>query len=145
VSSELRGTWSDGWYVVPHQVLFRDLDPYSHVNNAVFLSYFEMGRALLWFDVTGRRGARDLDFIVARAEVDYKQQLGLEPIEICTSIGEIRNTSFDWLHEIRKGSRSEVVATGRVVCVLYDWARGSKKSIDDDLRRKLTACSPQRS
>lgn len=145
MSSDIRGVWRDAWYVVPHQVLFRDLDPYSHVNNAVFLSYFEFGRALLWFDITGKRGARDLDFIVARAEVDYKLQLGLEPIEICTRIGEIRNTSFEWLHEVRKGDGTEVVATGRVVCVLFDWARGSKKSIDDDLRRKLSTCTAERS
>jgi len=145
VSSDIRGEWRGGWYVVPHQVLFRDLDPYSHVNNAVFLSYFEMGRALLWFDITGKRGARDLDFILARNEIDYKQQLALEPIEICTRIGAIRNTSFEWLHEVRRNGGTEVAASGRVVCVLYDWARASKKSIDDDLRRKLTACTAEKS
>lgn len=145
MSSEFRGAWRDGWYVVPHHVVFRDLDPYGHVNHAVFLSYFEWARALLWFDITGRRGARELDFIVARAECDYRVQLGIEPIEICTRIGEIRNTSFEFVSEIRKGEKNEVAATGRVVVVLFDWARQSKKTIDDDLRRKLTACSPEES
>ena len=145
MSSELRGAWRDGWYVVPHHVVFRDLDVYGHVNNAVFLTFFEWARTLLWFEITGRRGARELDFIVARAECDFKLQLDLEPIEVCAAIGAIRNTSFEVLHEIRTQNGTQVAATGKVVVVLYDWARQSKSVISDELRRKLTACSQPRS
>jgi acyl-CoA thioester hydrolase len=145
VSSELRGEWRDGWYVVPHHVVFRDLDPYGHVNNAVYLTYFEWARALLWFDLTGRRGPRDLDFIVARAECDFRRQLGIEPIEIATRVADIGTSSFAFVYEIRKNAGSEVAATGKVVVVLFDWARQSKRPIDDELRRKLSACSPQES
>ena len=145
MSSEFRGEWRDGWYVVRHHVLFRDLDPFGHVNNAVFLTYFELARTLLWFDITGLSGARDIGFIVARAEIDFKKQIDLETIEICVRVGAIRNSSFDWLYEIRKNNGTEIAATGRVVVVLYDWARQSKLAIDDELRRKLNACSRQES
>lgn len=141
MSSDFRGAWRGGWYVVPHHVLFRDLDPFGHVNNAVFFTYFEWARTLLWFDLTGQRGARDIGFIVARASCDFKKQLALEPIEICVRIGEIRNTSFSWVYEIRKPESGEVAATGEVVVVLFDWARQSKTVITDELRRKLTECS----
>ena len=141
MSSEFRGAWRDGWYAVPHHVLFRDLDPFGHVNNAVFFTYFEWARTLLWFDLTGQRGARDIGFIVARASCDFKKQLALEPIEICVRVGEIRNTSFSWVYEIRKPESGEVAATGEVVVVLFDWARQSKTVITDELRRKLTECS----
>jgi acyl-CoA thioester hydrolase len=145
VSSEFRGEWRDGWYVVPHHVLFRDLDPFGHVNNAVFLTYFEWARTLLWFDLTGKRGAREIGFIVARAECDFKRQLDFEPIDICVRVGAIRNTSFDFVYEIRKNAGSEIAATGRVVVVLYDWAQQSKRTVDAALRRKLEACRPEES
>jgi len=145
VSSEFRGEWRDGWYVVPHHVLFRDLDPFGHVNNAVFLTYFEWARTLLWFDITGKRGAREIGFIVARAECDFKRQLDFEPIDICVRVGAIRNTSFDFVYEIRKNAGAEIAATGRVVVVLYDWAQQSKRTVDDELRRKLEACRPEES
>lgn len=141
----MRGEWRDGWYVVPHHVLFRDLDPFGHVNNAVFLTYFEWARTLLWFDITGKRGARDIGFIVARAECDFLRQLDFEPIDICTRVGEIRNTSFDFVYEIRKNDGAELAAKGRVVVVLFDWARQSKIAVDQELRRKLIACSAERS
>lgn len=136
-----RGEWRNGWFVVRHDVEFRDIDAYGHVNNAVFLSYFEKARTLLWFHLTGKSSARDLDFIVARTEVDYRRQVALEAIEICLRIGEVRNTSFETVYEIRQNGGNEVAAAGRVVVVLFDWARQSKMEIDDDLRRTLAECS----
>jgi len=134
------GTWRDGWFVVPHQVVLSDLDAFGHVNNAVFFRYLEWGRTLLWFAATGAREPREITFIVAHADCDYRRQLGVEPIEIATRIGEIRNSSFEFLAEIRKEG-GEVAATSKVVVVLFDWARQSKMSIDETLRRKLTECS----
>lgn len=141
MSSDARGEWRDGWYVVPHQVLFRDLDPFGHVNNAVFFTYFEWARTLLWFEVTGIRGPREIGFIVAHASCDFRRQIGLEPIDICTRIKDMRRTSLDFDYEIRKQNGNEVAATGKVTVVLFDWARQSKVEITDELRRKLAAWS----
>jgi acyl-CoA thioester hydrolase len=138
------GEWRDGWHVVPHQVIFRDLDAFGHVNNAVFFTYFEWGRALYWFALTGKSAPGDIDFIVARAECDFKQQISLETIEICTRIGEMRSSSFDFHCELRKRG-GEVAAVGKVVVVLFDWARQSKVAISDELRRKVAVCNPDAS
>ena len=126
----------EGWYVAPYRVLFRDLDSFGHVNNAVYFTYFEHARTLLWFELTGGSAARDVSFIVARAECDFRQQLGMEPIDICVRIGEMRSTSFDFVYEIRKGG-GQVAAVGKVVVVLFDWQKQSKVTISDDLRRKV--------
>ena len=142
MSLQLRGEWRNGWFVVPYSVIFRDIDVYGHVNNAVYLTYFEIARALLWFELSGRAPvARGLDFIVARAEIDFKKQVSLEEIEICIRVGEMRTTSFDTLYEIRKPASGEVAATGKVTVVLFDWARQSKMPISDALRRKVAECS----
>jgi acyl-CoA thioester hydrolase len=135
VPEQFRGTWRDGWYVVPYQVIFRDVDAYGHVNNAVFFTYFEWARTLLWFELSGFGGATDIGFIVAHAECDFRQQIELEAIEIRVRVGEMRNTSFDTHYEIRKKGGTEIVV------VLYDWARDSKMSISDELRRKVNECS----
>ena len=135
-ATNARGTWRDGWHVVRHQVLFRDLDAFGHVNNAVFFTYFEWGRALYWFALTGRSEPRDIAFIVAHAQCDFRRQIGLEEIEIRTRIGEMRGSSFDFHTEIRT-AQGELAAEGKVVVVLWDWARQSKIAIDDVLRRKI--------
>jgi acyl-CoA thioester hydrolase len=139
--SEMRGEWRDGWYIVPHHVIFRDLDPFGHVNNSVFFTYFEWARALLWWEITGVRGPREIGFIVAHAACDFRSQLGLEPIDICVRISDMRTTSMVFLHEIRKQNGNDVAASGKVIVVLFDWARQSKVQITDELRRKVAAWS----
>lgn len=126
----------EGWYVAPYRVMLSDLDSFGHVNNAVYFTYFEHARTLLWFELSGGSAARDISFIVARAECDFRQQVGMEPIDICVRIGEMRSTSFDFLHEIRKGD-GQVAAAGKVVVVLFDWQKQSKVAISDDFRRKV--------
>lgn len=137
IPNPFRGSWRNGWFVVPHHVLFSDVDAFGHVNNAVFFTYFEWGRTQLWFELTEWGGATDIGFIVARAECDFRQQLVMEPIEIWTRIGAIGNTSMEFLAEIRRNGGHEVAATGKVVVVLYDWARQSKIPVGDELRRKI--------
>jgi acyl-CoA thioester hydrolase len=137
ISEQFRGKWRDGWHVVPHQVLFRDLDAFGHVNNATFFTFFEWGRAQLWWELIGSDRPQDIGFIVAHAQCDFRMQVGLEPIEIATRIGEMRNSSADFHCEIRKANGYDVAATGKVVVVLWDWARQSKVPISDELRRKV--------
>lgn len=129
--------WTGGWYVVPWQVIFRDVDAFGHVNNAVYLTYFEWARAQLWFELNGGGLPSDIGFIVARAEIDFLLQIGMEPIEIAVRIGEMRTTSFETLYEIRKAGGEQLAATGRVVVVLFDWKTQSKTPIGDELRRKV--------
>ena len=137
--------WENGWFVVPWQVIFRDIDAFGHVNNAVYLTYFEWARAQLWFALTGAAGVpSDIGFIVARAEIDFKLQIGMEPIDICVRVGAIRNTSFDTHYEIRKRSRGQVAATGLVVVVLFDWKAQTKVPVSDALRQKVNAFQQER-
>lgn len=131
--------WQGGWFVVPWQVIFRDIDAFGHVNNAVYLTYFEWARAQLWFSLTGGSLPSDIGFIVARAECDFRQQIALEPIDICVRIGDMRNTSFETLYEIRRDGGRQLAATGRVVVVLFDWQKQTKMPLSDEFRAKVRA------
>lgn len=132
-----KGEWRDGWFVVPYDVPFRDIDYFGHVNNAIFLSYFEWARTLLWFELTGGGAPADIGFIVARAEIDFKAQIRMEAIEIAVRVGAMRNTSLDFIYEIRKNGGGQIAATGTVVVVLFDWETRAKRPIPEELRRSI--------
>jgi acyl-CoA thioester hydrolase len=136
-----KGTMRDGWYVVPMDVTFRDIDAFGHVNNAVFFTYFESARTALWFHLTGGKDAYDIGFIVARAECDFKAQIRMEPIEVLVRISEMRTTSLDFVYEIRKATDGALAAIGKVVVVLFDWTTRTKKPIDDELRSRVAGLS----
>ena len=129
--------WEGGWYVVPWQVIFRDIDTFGHVNNAVYLTYFELARTSMWLALTGGSDSKDVGFIVARTECDFRHQLSMEPIEIRVRIGDMRTTSFDTLYEIWTAAGRQLAATGRVVVVLFDWDKQQKTRITDELRDRV--------
>jgi acyl-CoA thioester hydrolase len=116
--------------------MFRDVDTFGHVNNAVFFSYFEHARTRYWLELTGRGDIQGVTFIVARAECDFKTQIALEPLDLLVRIGEMRGSSFDFLNEIRKADGT-VAASGKVVAVHYDWETQSKVAITDEFRRRV--------
>lgn len=130
--------WRDGWYVVPYEVTWRDLDAMGHVNNAVYFTYFEWARTRYWFDLQAASSVADIGFIVARAECDFRSELNLsERIEIAVRIGEMRSSSLDFVYRIRKWGGEEVVAEGKVVVVLFSWEKRAKLPIDEGLRRRI--------
>jgi acyl-CoA thioester hydrolase len=127
--------WSDGWFVVPYEVVWRDLDALGHVNNAVFFTYFEIARTKLWFDLLGGSSVSDISFIVVRAECDFRREMQLgERFEIRTRIGSMGTTSIEFLSEIRKGDGEDVAASGRTVGVLFSWEKRSRLPIPEELR-----------
>ena len=136
--AQARSGWRDGWYVVPYQVTFRDVDFFGHVNNAVYFTFFEWGRTKYWLDLMGTTQPDAIGFIVAHADCDFRRQLDFgQEIEICTKIGELRNRSLDFLCEIRKSHGGEVAATGKVVVVMFDWVTQKAVPIDADLRARI--------
>jgi acyl-CoA thioester hydrolase len=136
-----RGAWKDAWYVVPYDVPFRDIDYFGHVNNAIYLTYFEIARTELWFSITGGSEPADITFIVARAECDFRRPIHMERIDIAVRIAEMRNSSLDFVYEIRKSRGDELAATGKVTVVMFGWTTRSKIPIGDDLRRRVEQCS----
>ena len=134
--------WESGWFRVPSEVRWRDLDGLGHVNNAVFFSFFEWARTKYWLALRERSAPspESIEFIVAHAECDFIRQLGLlEQIETLVRVGEIRTSSFDFEYEIRRIEGNELVATGKVVAVHYSWSKNAKAPIGDDLRSRIRA------
>jgi len=126
------------------QVRFRDLDALGHVNNAVFLTYFESARIAYWLHATRRQGLGALDMILARAEVDYRSPLGYgESVEIsvgCTSLGR---SSFVLEGDMHERGSARLVAESRKVLVHYDHASGRSRPLPDELRRLILEQDPE--
>ena len=76
-------------------VRFGDLDPQGHVNQAVFLTYFESGRVAMFRNHDLGIGVPGVTFVMVRMEVDYMKELHWPgTIEIGTGIAEFGRSSF---------------------------------------------------
>lgn len=117
------------------QVRYGDLDTLGHVNNAAYLTYFELGRVLFFRKYLPDFDAGNVRFVIARAEIDFKKSITIEE-KVCleTSLDSVGNTSFTFLHRLTNQDVSEVYATGKIIAVSIDENRKPSK-VPDELRR----------
>jgi acyl-CoA thioester hydrolase len=125
-------------------VRFADMDAMGHVNNAVYLTYFEAARMAYWMHVTGRDDLSDMDMILARAEVDFRSPLvAPESIEVGVGCASIGRTSFVLEQDMHERKTGRLVAEARKVLVHYDYNARRAVPIGEDLRRKILAQDPE--
>lgn len=107
------------------QIRFNDIDVMGHVNNAVYLTFFELGR-MTYFNEVFKNSIdwKKEGIILAKAEVDFRIPLRLEDKSLikvkCSRIG---NKSFDFSYQVVKNNAGieEICATGITVMVCYNY------------------------
>ena len=103
---------------VPEIVRFGDLDPQGHVNQAVFLTYFETGRVAMFRTKDLGIGVPGLTFVMVRMEVDYMKELHWPgSIEIGTGIAEFGRSSFKASQAIFRDGVCAAVGKATLVCM----------------------------
>jgi acyl-CoA thioester hydrolase len=94
----------------PHRITdnirFGDLDPQGHVNQAVYLTYFETGRVAMFRLPDLGIGVPGLTYVMARMEVDYVKELHWPgSITIGTGVAEFGRSSFTTAYAAPPASR----------------------------------------
>jgi acyl-CoA thioester hydrolase len=115
---------------------YADYDTKGHVNNAVYLTYFEIARVRAWLDAVG--GSPDAPFILAEATVRYLRPAMIgTPLDIEITTSEVRNKAWVWRYRILDGRDEVLVAEGQTVQVMYDYDARRSVEIPADVRAGL--------
>lgn len=116
-------------YKTPISIRFSDMDAYGHVNNAVYLTYFEIARSNYWREVI-KWNWNENGIILGRSEINYLKPLTLNDEIACyVRTTRIGTSSFDVMHVLVKitPNGEEICTTGKTVCISYDY--GANKSV----------------
>ena len=130
---------TDYKYKAPIAIRFSDIDAVGHVNNAIYLTYFEVARFGYWRDVTGWN-LHVNGVIVARSEVTYLKPIALEDEVYCyVRVTRIGNSSFDVMHVLVKNTPhgEEICTTGKTVCISYDYTANKSVPIPERERQRM--------
>jgi acyl-CoA thioester hydrolase len=125
----------------PHRVTdnirFADLDPQGHVNQAVFLTYFESGRVAMFRNSDLGIGVPGATFVLVRMEVDYMRELHWPgTIEIGTGITGFGRSSFTAAQAIFRDG--VCAASGRAVMVCMDVATRKARPLPEEAIARLS-------
>jgi len=130
-------------FVHEERVRFGDLDAMRHLNNVVFLRYFETARiAYLRELVPGHDPAApeqgEVGLIFAECQINYRSPVVFdELVEVRCSVGEVRRSAFQMQFEMRVGER--LAADGSGWLVGFDYVEQKAAPLGDRLRDALTA------
>jgi acyl-CoA thioester hydrolase len=130
-------------YEHPVEVRFVDTDAFGHVNNAVYLSYFEAARAGYYAAVAGTpfgtgEHARERTFVIAEAHIVYRAAAYFgERLLVGVRFSWTGRTSFGLEYVVRAEASpvapARVVADGASTQVMFDLARNRVMRVPADL------------
>jgi acyl-CoA thioester hydrolase len=124
-----------------------DMDAFSHVNNVIYIRWFETARIELFIELWGGNGINLQEIldgdgvgpILANFNINYHLPL-LYPdiVHINTRISKVGNSSFGVSHQLfSKNNRNKIIASADSVVVMYNYQKGEKFLLKDDQIKKL--------
>ena len=136
-----------GTLLIRHRisVRFSDCDPLGHVNNAVYSTYLEQTRIVLWRAQAGielRRaalGQGSEGFILARTEIDFRSEAHEgDELEVRLMLDRFGRTSASYSYEIVDVPTGRVVVDAKSVQVWYDYAAKKPVLLTEELKQRLS-------
>lgn len=114
------------------QIYWRDMDAYGHVNNGVYLRWFEEVRVQMFAEVL----PSDILHMLVKAEINYRAAMEYPgDAQIACSVISSGNTSLTLGFEITQQTANgkKTVCDGSGVVVLWDNNQQTKRSVSDFL------------
>jgi acyl-CoA thioester hydrolase len=126
-------------HVLQMPVRWGDMDALGHVNNIVYLQYFEQSR-IEWAESLGRAlDQKGESMILLKSIVTYLKPL-VYPAELVVRLyaGPVGGTSFTLYNDlIVKGEEATPVAEGEFVIVWFDYRINKSAKVPQALRALL--------
>jgi acyl-CoA thioester hydrolase len=126
-------------YTVQVPMRWSDMDAYGHVNNVVFLQYFEMARVDLFFErasLEERTGLRR-GTVVAAHDIQYKLPVvySPRPLDVQIWVSEVRAAAFRCHYEVF--DHENLAVTGSTLLVPFDFSFNRPRRLTPDEKEFL--------
>ncbi len=131
----------DFHFFIEFPVRFSDVDSMGHVNNAVYLTYFEEAR-IHYFKNLIKLKLNDkplIDIIVLETRCAYRSPAFFgETIRIHSRVSWMRSKVTEMQYLITDVQTGRKVADGASILVPYDYRTGQSVPVPDDVRKAVS-------
>lgn len=122
---------------VPILLRYRDIDTLGHLNQSLYHTFLEEARTAVVLEVLGDG---DVEFVLARVELDHKREVLLADREVFAEawVEHVGTSSVRLGARVVKGDGT-IAADGSTILVGWDPRRRGARRLRDDEREKLLA------
>lgn len=120
-------------HTLPIQLRFNDVDKFGHVNNAVYFSFYDLGKTDYFSSVCPHVDWEKDGIVVVHIEADFVAQIfGSDHIAVQTAVTEIGKKSFRLMQRVIDRDTGEVKCTGTSVMVAFDLEKHQSKPLTEE-------------
>ena len=127
----------------PIEIRYGDLDPQGHVNNAKYLTYFEQGRIHYLIQLglfSKEQSFMDMGIIIADIHITFKTPARYnDRIQVGVRTSKIGNKSMTVEQCVMNADTGEVLASGTVILVMFDYREHKTIPVPDEWREKISS------
>ena len=125
-------------HTLPIQIRFNDVDQMGHVNNAVIMEYFDIGKSAFFTAAGIPPEQGDFTVMIVHFEVDFTSQIRYhDKIAVTTAVKRIGNKSIAVEQHIINQESGVDCAVCRTVMAGYCRSTHSSATIPEDLKEIL--------
>ena len=118
---------------LPIQLRFNDVDKFGHVNNAVYFSFYDLGKTDYFSSVCPGVNWEKDGIVVVHIEADFLAQIfGSDRIAVQTAVTEIGLKSFKLMQRVIDLDTNEVKCIGTSVMVVFDLEKHQSKPLTEE-------------
>ena len=121
-------------------ILWNDMDAFRHVNNAIYIKWFESSR-LAYLEQAGLHEmltGTNLGPILASIRCNYRRQLHYpDTVDVASRVSQLGRSSMVIEHAVASESQNEIVADGESVVVVFDYSAQRAVRIPENVRQSL--------
>lgn len=126
------------------QVRWSDLDPLGHVNNAVYITYFEVARGMYMMNASPQWNWQVDMFLIGNVNVNFLKELTLFDIQprVVMRTKRIGTKSFVLEYAVLSNTlngETQIHATGETTQIMFDMKNKNTIEIKDWLKTHLVS------
>ncbi len=125
---------------LPLQLRFNDVDMMGHVNNAVIMEFFDLGKSRYFADagipVTPEEG--DFCVMIVHLEVDFHSQIHWnDSVAVTSVVSHWGNKSLQVTQQVINADNGQPYATCRTILSGYSRSSATSAPIPDEVKKRV--------
>ena len=132
-----------GYPVIIQQVVdWGDMDSFQHVNNVVYIRYFENARVAYFerMDWKAQLAQTGVGPILATAQARFRRAVTYpDTLLVGVRVASMSLDRYTMDYRIVSMKQNDLVTTGDTVVVTFDYRQGVKIAIPDEMRKRIEA------
>lgn len=128
-------------HYTPVQIRFNDIDVLGHLNNTIYMQFFDIGKMHLFQEcLDGILYWKELTPVLVHMEVDFISPVFIESkIRVNSYIVGFGNKSFSMVQEIENTTTGDIHCRAKSVLVAFNPKANEGVAVPERWKEKLTA------